>query len=222
MELLILSASSSPELLDRCEQSLRGFATVVAATRLVEVDDYLARALPHVLLLDMDLQDVNGAPGVVRLRKLSPTSKIIALSGSITDDFELSLFKAGVRGCAHVDIDGQLLKRVVVAVQQGELWIRRRITLRLLDELSENARGRVEHRRMTDTRLAVLTQREREIAALIGNGETNKQIARQLSITERTVKAHLTEIFRKLGIGDRLRLALRMTGSAQPDTHNSA
>jgi DNA-binding NarL/FixJ family response regulator len=56
-----------------------------------------------------------------------------------------------------------------------------------------------------------LTQREQEIAGLIGNGESNKQIARQLCITERTVKAHLTGIFRKLGIADRVRLAIRVT-----------
>jgi DNA-binding CsgD family transcriptional regulator len=57
----------------------------------------------------------------------------------------------------------------------------------------------------------------REIATLIGAGSTNKQIARQLAITERTVKAHLTGIFRKLGIGDRLKLALRVTGQLVPE-----
>jgi DNA-binding NarL/FixJ family response regulator len=71
-------------------------------------------------------------------------------------------------------------------------------------------------------RLADLTQREREIATLIGIGESNKQIARRLTITERTVKAHLTEIFRKLGIGDRLRLALRVTAATHDDSHHSA
>ena len=65
--------------------------------------------------------------------------------------------------------------------------------------------------------LADLTLREREIAELIGNGESNKQIARQLSITERTVKAHLTGIFRKLGIADRLGLALRVTARRDAD-----
>jgi DNA-binding NarL/FixJ family response regulator len=62
-----------------------------------------------------------------------------------------------------------------------------------------------------DLRLANLTEREQEISVLIGSGESNKQIARRLDITERTVKAHLTEIFRKLGITDRLRLALLVT-----------
>jgi DNA-binding NarL/FixJ family response regulator len=61
-----------------------------------------------------------------------------------------------------------------------------------------------------------LTQREYEIATLVGNGETNKQIARRLDITERTVKAHLTEVFRKLDIADRLKLALIVKGSIYP------
>ena len=61
--------------------------------------------------------------------------------------------------------------------------------------------------------LANLTRRECEIATLVGNGESNKQIARLLDITERTVKAHLTEVFRKLEIADRLKLALMVKGS---------
>ncbi len=67
-------------------------------------------------------------------------------------------------------------------------------------------------------RLAALTLREREIAELIGNGESNKQIARQLLITERTVKAHVTGIFRKLGVGDRLSLALRVSARRHADS----
>ena len=59
-----------------------------------------------------------------------------------------------------------------------------------------------------------LTKREYEIALLVGRGESNKQIARQLDITERTVKAHLTEIFRKLAISDRIKLALLVKESA--------
>jgi two-component system NarL family response regulator len=64
--------------------------------------------------------------------------------------------------------------------------------------------------------LANLTRREYEIATLVGNGESNKQIARRLDITERTVKAHLTEVFRKLDVGDRLKLALIVKGSMAP------
>ena len=105
---------------------------------------------------------------------------------------------------------GQLLERVIVAVEHGELWIRRSITPRLLDELGAKLRDETQPKRLVVGRLAELTQREREIAELIGNGESNKEIARRLLITERTVKAHLTGIFGKPGIGDRLRLALQV------------
>jgi len=222
MQFLILTSSTSSQFDARCAKGLQGFATIASASDLAALNGRLLHTLPEMLLLDVDLPALNGASGIAELRKLSPATKIIAFSKSISDDLELALFKSGVRGCAQIDIEPQLLKRVVVAVQQGELWIRRRITLRLLDELSENSHGEVQHRRATDARLANLTQREREIAVLIGSGESNKQIARQLSITERTVKAHLTEIFRKLGIGDRLRLALRMTRSIQQHPHTSA
>jgi DNA-binding CsgD family transcriptional regulator len=59
-----------------------------------------------------------------------------------------------------------------------------------------------------------LTEREAEIAHLVAQGNNNKQIARMLEITERTVKSHLTEVFRKVGVNDRLSLALRISGTA--------
>jgi DNA-binding NarL/FixJ family response regulator len=62
-----------------------------------------------------------------------------------------------------------------------------------------------------------LTQREAQIALLVSDGNTNKQIAHRLDITERTVKAHLTQIFRKLGISDRFMLALRILSLTEPD-----
>jgi len=137
------------------------------------------------------------------------------LSDPISDATEIALFKMGVRGCCRIDTDPQLLKRVVAAIQLGELWIRRSLMLRLVDELGVRTYGDEFNKRAAAGRLVYLTEREREIAALVGSGGTNKQIARQLDISERTVKAHLTEIFRKLGIADRLKLALLLVGSRQ-------
>ena len=84
---------------------------------------------------------------------------------------------------------------------------------RLLDELGARCSFVVPDKRGIAGRLAYLTVREREIASLVGNGGTNKQIANQLDISERTFKAHLTEIFRKLGISDRLKLALLLASN---------
>ena len=207
---MILIASSSSDTLVRWEQGLQGVHIVLTVRGLDSLREGLVRIMPKVLLLDCDLPGLDGPKGVAVLRKANTATKIIALTGVVSDETELALFKAGVRGCCRSDIDPQHLKRIVAAVEQGELWIRRSITPRLLDELGAKLRYEAQPKRAMAGCLAELTLREREIAELIGNGESNKQIARQLSITERTVKAHLTGIFRKLGIADRLGLALRV------------
>lgn len=204
----MLLASPSHDRLCSWKQSLEGFSAATAVSDLDALKEALARIKPEVLLLDLDLPDLDGTKGVACLMKLNPATRIIALSVDAPDEKELALFRLGVRGCCRSDIDPQLLKSVVVAIKQGELWIRRSLTPHLLDELGARIRDDSELRRANVGRLMDLTRREREIAELIGKGECNKQIARELTITERTVKAHLTEIFRKLGIADRLKLAL--------------
>jgi len=215
---MILIAGSSPELLARWEQALQGIAAVRTLHEMDSLRLGLELAGPQVLLLDVDSPSFSDADTVFRLRNWNPTMRIVVLSGPISDDTELAFFKAGARGCCRRDIDPQLLKRVVVAVQIGELWIRRSLTPRLLDEPGASSVSNIQSRRANVGRLAYLTRREQEIAALIANGGTNKQIARQLAISESTVKAHLTEIFRKLGTADRLKLALLIAGIDTTDS----
>jgi two-component system NarL family response regulator len=146
--------------------------------------------------------------------RVSPETKFIILSESVTDEVEWELFRIGVRGCCKNDISTDQLEVVIEAVRKGELWIRRSLSWRLLNELVAMTREQNQIKRTVSTLLSNLTRREYEIATLVGNGESNKQIARRLAITERTVKAHLTEVFRKLEIADRLKLALIVKGSA--------
>jgi two-component system NarL family response regulator len=173
----------------------------------------LLRDRPQTVLLDLGLPGLGTPKQVACLRNLSPATSVVVLSGPIPDAMEVELFKAGVRGYCRIDIDPELLKRVVVAVQLGELWIRRSLMARLLDELGVRVPAEALEKRAVVGRLVRLTVREQQIAALVGGGGTNKQIARRLAISERTVKAHLTEIFRKLGITDRLKLALLLAGN---------
>ena len=209
---MFLIATASEETLARWKQGLEGFAPLWVVTDLDSLAEGMRRRKPQVLLLDLDLPGLDDMTIIAGLRKLNCATNIVALSGAIPDETELALFKAGVRGCCRSDIDPQLLKRIVIAVQQGEVWIRRTLTPRLLDELGALSPDETQPARAIVGRLADLTERQLEIAALVGTGDSNKQIARQLVITERTVKAHLTEIFRKLGVADRLKLALIVTG----------
>ena len=204
---MILIASANADLLGRWEHALDGLGSVVAVRQLDAMKHAIARVGPRLSLLDLDLPGLEGPRGVALLRRTNPATRLIVFSSEVVDEVEIALFKLGVRGCARRDADPQMLRRMVVAIEEGELWIRRSITPRLLDELAARSHPAIDASVTVDDQMALLT--EREIVRLIGSGESNKQIARELCITERTVKAHLTGIFRKLGVADRVRLALR-------------
>lgn len=214
---MILLAGASQDDLRRWEQGVRDLFPVFCSTHLESLRSELIRLKPSILLLDHDLPQLNGPNGISALMKLNPETKVIILSYPISDEAEWALFRTGVRGVCRRDIEAEHLKSVIVAVQQGELWIRRTLSWHLLNELVTITQEKTKIKQAIGELLANLTQREYEIATLVGNGETNKQIARRLAITERTVKAHLTEVFRKLDIADRLKLALIVKGSIPTD-----
>lgn len=192
---------------------MRGCPQISCVVSLNLLRGGLEQIKPQVLLLDYDLPGLDSLAGIAELRTLSPETKIIVSSLDLSDETEWELFKAGVKGCCPKNIEPKQLKSVVEAVQQGELWIRRTITTRLLDELGRIAVEKNQIKQAASDLLANLTRREHEIATLVGSGGSNKQIAQHLAISERTVKAHLTEIFRKLKVADRLKLALIVSGT---------
>ncbi len=173
---------------------------------------------PKVLLLDFDLL---GSNGLANLRSLCAEARTIVIGGDISEDMEWELLKAGVRGCCRSGTDPKFLRQVVEAVRQGELWIRRTLTCRLIDELGKTSAKNKAYRTSLGL-LSKLTQREYDIAVRVGNGESNKQIAQACAITERTVKAHLTEVFLKLGVTDRLNLALVLSADERNNEISSS
>ncbi len=204
----LILASASQAYIARWREGLHGFANLFDIDRLILLRDEMVRLKPDVLLLDRDLPGLDGVRGVFSLRKLCPDTKIVMLRSSGSDEEEWTMFRAGVRGCCSADIAPSSLKTLVGSVQNGELWIRRRLAHRLLEQLKDT-QSREDGIIQSSLRLLEkLTQREYEIAVRVSRGDSNKQIANSLDITERTVKAHLTEIFRKLEVTDRLKVAV--------------
>jgi DNA-binding NarL/FixJ family response regulator len=215
----LLIASPSQERLATWNHSLDGYiSTTVLVEGVGSVSDDVAQIKPEVLLLDFDLL---GSNGVNSLRKLCAETKIIIIGNAISEIMEWELLKAGVRGCCRSDSNSKLLKQVVEAVQNGELWIRRTLTCRLIDELGRTTAKNKAYQASLGL-LNKLTQREYDIAIRVGNGESNKQIAQSCAITERTVKAHLTEVFQKLGVTDRLNLALVLSADERRNNNGPA
>jgi two-component system, NarL family, nitrate/nitrite response regulator NarL len=125
----------------------------------------------------------------------------------------------GARGYVHALAAPELLRRVAAAVEAGGLWLGPDLMRRLVAAsgrlaLWHNGKAPAEApREDRDLLLACLTSRERQVALAVTEGKTNKEIARDLGIVERTVKAHLAAIFDKLEVHDRLHLALRLAAA---------
>jgi two-component system, NarL family, nitrate/nitrite response regulator NarL len=162
----------------------------------------VATLRPDVLLLDV----TDARPMIVaELRALSPETQSVLFSPAPNDDEALAALKAGARGYAGLDSDPVLIRRAVEKVLGGEIWVARRVVPRLLQEIHSLSEAPPQNV------LSRLSCREQDTAKLLLLGESNRNIAEKLGITEATVKAHLTAIYRKCGVPDRLHLALLLS-----------
>ncbi|PYM11921.1 MAG: DNA-binding response regulator [Candidatus Rokuibacteriota bacterium] len=210
---MILLASASVATRRRWRRGLAHHATREAHDR-GQLERAMTQFTPGSVLLDVSLPGLRGPGDIAGLQRLSAASRIIVLAEAPSDSEGLAAFRAGAHGYCHRDLDPALVEKAVASVQKGELWASRGLIARLVAELSAPA----PHNGANGSRLSALTGRERETAVLVGGGAANKEIAVHLGVTERTVKAHLTAIFRKTGVNDRLRLALLLNGVS----HNGA
>lgn len=142
---------------------------------------------------------------VATARKWLGPVPIVVLSDTPNDQEALAAFAVAARGYCNSHANSKTLLQVADVVQQGGLWIGESLMQRLINVTSK---AMVPPTQASSEWEIKLTDREREVARVVAAGASNKEIARQLGITERTVKAHITTILEKLGIRDRLQLAL--------------
>lgn len=156
---------------------------------------------------------------LTELRKAVGAAPVIVLANEPDQEEALALFSAGARAYCNTHATAANLRQVAEVVQAGGLWIGEALMARLLaatrvalaripaaTALRDRGNG------ISEDRLALLTSREQEVARAVAGGSSNKEVARQLGITERTVKAHVGAVFQKLKARDRLHLALIING----------
>lgn len=134
----------------------------------------------------------------------------VVLSDEPDEDTVLQCLTAGAAGCCNSHAAPEVLQQVALVIANGGLWIGQSLLRRVMGSTARIMEGRQQAR--GDDWSALLSEREAQVARLVAGASSNKEIARQLSISERTVKAHLTSIFEKLGLRDRLQLSLRING----------
>lgn len=135
--------------------------------------------------------------------------RVVAASSNPNDDKAIEALDAGCAGYCHAFATAAALKQVAQVIEAGQVWIGKNLMQRLLHGTSRLAGNQGNGAPDWGQEL---TEREHEVALLAANGASNQTIATDCKITERTVKAHLSAVFAKLNITDRLQLALRVHG----------
>ncbi|MCM8921044.1 MAG: response regulator transcription factor [Candidatus Thiodiazotropha sp.] len=206
-KILICSAEEAIAL--RWSEALSGVGRLSTASNREAISTILEANRPEIVLIDLLLfgEDYRQIPQL--LCHQYPHVAFVFLSPEPNDVEGLFLISQGGRGYCNRYISKALLIKAVELVRLGEVWVGRKLLFKLMNRLSSmNHTSEDEVESRTESKLSKLTDREREIAVLIGSGDSNKVIANKLDITERTVKAHLSSIFRKTATKDRLQLGL--------------
>jgi len=153
---------------------------------------------PDVVLLDLDLPPEGGLHVLREISQRVPHTRVVVLTGLDDEVCLADAIESGACGYVLKDAEPPLILSAVRSVGRGGTWLQREMTGKLFEEFTRLARAR----REAPDRL--LTAREVEVLSLLAQGHRNAQIADKLFISERTVKVHITNLFRKLGLSDRV------------------
>ena len=159
------------------------------------------------------------ADTLARLLSARPKLRVVVLSPAPDQAEGLQAINLGARGYCHLFAVPELLQDVAGVVAQGGLWVGPELVDRIVAatrDLLQRSPAAVAQLPATD--VSALSARELEVALAVAGGKSNREVAEQLFIAERTVKAHLGAVFEKLGVRDRLQLALRLARVAPADT----
>ena len=199
MEILVCSADESVR--KRWQDLLADRSVFHAAS----IDELRAAAGQKETALVLVHRSLISKDTLRALRADLPAFKFFLLSDRPNEDEGVEFLKLGIVGYSNTYIAYDRLAEAVRIILAGSVWIGQQVMQRLIREASSRPEGATEN---ADSLLEQLTAREREIAVLVARGSSNLEIAYELNISERTVKAHLSSIYVKTDTGSRLNLAL--------------
>ena len=178
-----------------------GLEIVGEASDGAEAIEQAQRLEPDVILMDLVMPGLDGIGAMRQLRVRAPGSRVIVLTSFLEDERVLPAIQAGAAGYLLKNVEPAELARAIRAAHAGEAIIDPTAAARLVHAIADDARPRIEEPER-------LTRRERDVLELIARGRSNKRIALELGISEKTVKTHVGHLLAKLGVSDRTQAAL--------------
>ena len=186
-----------------------GLEVIGEAADGVEAIEKTVQLNPDIVLMDVKLPRVDGLTVLRSIQTRAPRSKVVLFAAPEHKDEFVEAMKLGCCGILLKDAAPSLIEKSIQKVHAGEIWLDSTTTAAVIRQFASPSEFPAAHGNGKPNReRAQLSQREREIIVLIAQGYKNKEIAEKMFITEQTVKNHLHNVFDKLGVSDRLELAL--------------
>jgi len=173
-----------------------------------EAIERTAELSPDMILMDLHMPVLDGIEVTKRLKQSHPDVKVIVLTSFSDEDHVLPAIRAGAKGYLLKDIEPDELVRAIRRVWQGQVELHPDAAGRLMSLLSAPETPAKPDAQDPASRLSDLTRRELEVLRLIASGMSNKEIGDSLTITEKTVKTHVSHVLDKLGFADRTQAAI--------------
>ena len=171
---------------------------VAEASNGLEAVDKAARFQPDVVLMDIRMPELDGLQATRQILAADPSARVLVLTTFDLDEYVYEALRAGASGFVLKDDPPEQLLGAIRTVAAGDALLSPSVTKRVIDQFSRLPRHE------PPEELAELTEREREVLALIAEGRSNSEIGKALFISETTVKTHVTHVLQKLGLRDRV------------------
>ncbi|MBP2628697.1 MAG: two component transcriptional regulator, LuxR family [Firmicutes bacterium] len=174
-----------------------------------EVVENIVTLMPDILLLDINMPKMNGLDVIKRVSEQRTKIKIIVLTMHDDENYVIEVVKAGAVGYLLKDIDPGMLVKAIRTVYEGESFIYPSLAKKLFGEINRQHIRNLEASKMVErSKDERLSYREIEVLEMVCKGMSNQEVAKELFLSEKTVKNHLTNIFRKIGVTDRTQAVL--------------
>lgn len=164
---------------------------------------------PDIVLMDLGLPDISGIEAAKQILEYNNNIRVIALTSHITEDEVNTSLQAGISAYIIKDIATEFLMTIIKMIKMGAMWLDPQVVPFIRDKNCGVIPSRQLSRGVFKERHANLTQREYEVLKLIVDGQSNSDIARTLTISEHTAKAHVCNIIQKLVVDDRTQAAVK-------------
>lgn len=184
-------------------KSIKGLSVVGEASNGEEALDICTLHNPNIIIMDINMPLMNGLEAARELKERGITSRIIVLTASKEREYIIAANKLGVKGYLLKESEPSNLIKAISEVSLGRTYLDSEVALLLAnrdlntDTINENLR-----------KIDLLSKREFEVLELLSKGKSNKIIGKELYISEKTVKNHITQIYKKLEVRDRLQAAI--------------